>query len=154
MFEPELRNVSSINRLHNMTNKFQGDFKKVLCVCSAGLLRSPTTAWVLSQDPYNYNTRAVGVTGEYALVALDTIQLSWCDEIVVMEEWMTEVIKKKGESVLSFSTKKIYCLNIEDAYGYRNPELVRLIKETYDKVAGLDLLIEETEKLGLYENKT
>jgi predicted protein tyrosine phosphatase len=123
-----------------MPNKFQGDFKKVLCVCSVGLLRSPTTALVLSQDPYNYNTRAVGVTAEFALITLDTIQLSWCDEVVVMEKWMIDEVKKKGQSVLNFNTKRIYCLNIEDVYDYRNPDLVRLIKRNYDKVASLDLL--------------
>lgn len=153
MFEAEIRNQSAINRLHNMTNKFQGEFKKVLCICSAGLLRSPTTAWVLSQDPYNYNTRAVGVTSEYALIPLDFIQLSWCDEVVVMEEWMIEVVKKKGEGVLSFGTKKIHCLNIEDAYGYRHPELVQLIKKAYDKAAGLDLITEESQKTGLYDKE-
>jgi predicted protein tyrosine phosphatase len=32
-----------MNRLGNCKNYHQGKFKRVLCVCSAGLLRSPTT---------------------------------------------------------------------------------------------------------------
>ena len=51
-----------MNRIANSTNPFQKDYKRVLCVCSAGLLRSPTAAYVLSQAPYNYNTRAAGLT--------------------------------------------------------------------------------------------
>lgn len=49
-----------MNRIANASNKFQGSYKRVLCVCSAGLLRSPTAALVLSKDPYNFNTRACG----------------------------------------------------------------------------------------------
>ena len=45
------------NRLSNVNNRFQGNFKRVLYVCSAGLLRSPTLAEILSQAPYNFNTR-------------------------------------------------------------------------------------------------
>ena len=47
--------MSKMNRLANTQNKYQGKYKKVLCVCSAGLLRSPTAALVLSQEPFNFN---------------------------------------------------------------------------------------------------
>jgi len=63
--------MSLRNRIHNSSNPYQGKFKRVLCVCSAGLLRSPTTAFVLSQEPYNYNTRAAGIVDDYALVPVD-----------------------------------------------------------------------------------
>lgn len=33
-------------------NSYQGDYRKVLCVCAGGRLRSPTAAVVLSQAPY------------------------------------------------------------------------------------------------------
>ena len=73
------------NRLGNSKNPYQGDFKKVLCVCSAGLLRSPTAAWVLSNAPFNFNTRAVGANPEYAMVLLDAVNVCWADEVVVMD---------------------------------------------------------------------
>ncbi len=63
----------TFNRLHNMRNPHQGSNKKVLCVCSAGLLRSPTLAWILSNEPFNFNTRAVGTSSEYALIVLDEV---------------------------------------------------------------------------------
>lgn len=125
----------SMNRLANSGNKFQGNYKKVLCVCSAGLLRSPTAAWVLSNEPYNYNTRAVGMNAEYALVALDNVHLSWADEIVVMEPWMGEEVKKKLEQVLQGKQKKVYVLDVPDSFPYRDPELVKFIKESYNKEA-------------------
>lgn len=45
------------NQLANVGNRFQTKTKKVLCVCSAGLLRSPTLANVLNLK-YGFNTRA------------------------------------------------------------------------------------------------
>lgn len=112
------------NRLHNASNPAQGEYKKVLCLCSAGLLRSPTAALVLSQEPYNFNTRACGMVSDFALVVLDEVLLTWADELVCMT--------KDQEKLLKLSTNKpIKCLNIEDNYAYRDPELIKLIKENY-----------------------
>lgn len=111
------------NRLHNIKNQFQGPYKKVLCVCSAGLLRSPTAAVVLSQEPFNFNTRAAGI-GDYALVKVDDVLLEWADEIVCMD--MDQV-----EQLVKMTDKVITCLEIPDKYDYRQPELVALIKERY-----------------------
>lgn len=112
------------NRLSNCKNRFQGDYKKVLCVCSAGLLRSPTAALVLSQEPFNYNTRACGITQEFALIPIDIVLLDWADEVVVMDSNMADIIKSKTD-------KPIINLNIEDIYEYRNPILIDLIKNKY-----------------------
>ncbi len=93
------------NRKRNSGNPYQGEFKRVLCVCSAGLLRSPTAAMVLSQDPFNFNTRAAGIVPNYALIPVDEVLLEWADEIVCMElehKIMLEMLTKK----------KIICLEI------------------------------------------
>ena len=103
------------------------DKKRVLCVCSAGLLRSPTAALVLSQDPYNFNTRAAGLTKEFALVPVDQVLLHWADEIVVMNEQQAEQIRDMLEE-----ETPIVVLNIEDSYRYRDPELIDAIKKAYD----------------------
>lgn len=114
-----------MNRMANSKNEFQGAYKKVLCVCSAGLLRSPTAAVVLSQPPYNYNTRAAGIVNQFALVPVDEVLIHWADEIVCMEMDQADL--------LSATTKKpIICLNIEDSYAYRDEKLVWLIKEKYN----------------------
>lgn len=115
-----------MNRLGNCKNYHQGEFKRVLCVCSAGLLRSPTTAVVLSQEPYNFNTRAAGLVPEFALVNVDQVLLTWADEIVCMTEDQKDKLEEMAPG------KKVICLNIEDSFAYRNPELMKLIKQNYD----------------------
>jgi len=115
----------SMNRIANATNPFQGDFKRVLCCCSAGLLRSPTAAVVLAGPEFNFNTRACGLAQEYALIPLDRALLSWADEFVVMEPWMAEAL---AEHV---GDKPVICLDIPDNFKYRDPELMKMIAERY-----------------------
>lgn len=117
-----------MNRLANCTNRYQGEYKRVLCVCSAGLLRSPTAAFVLSQEPYNFNTRAAGLNPEFALVPVDRVLLEWADEIVVMSAQQAEQIRAMLED-----EKPIVVLRIPDNFRYRDPELIQLIRESYDK---------------------
>jgi predicted protein tyrosine phosphatase len=68
--------MSLMNRLGNAKNEYQTKVKKVLCVCSAGMLRSPTLANVL-HEKFGYNTRAVGYSPHFALVPLDQVHLKW-----------------------------------------------------------------------------
>lgn len=121
----------NLNRLANVHNKYQGTYKKVLCVCSAGLLRSPTAAIVLAAEPFNFNTRAAGHSQEYGLIVVDEVLLEWADEIVVMEKSQQKALKKMTE-------KTVHCLDIPDKYPYRNPELMELIKEKYIEVTSYE----------------
>lgn len=123
--------MSFYNRIANTSNRFQGETKKVLCVCSAGLLRSPTMAVVLSQEPYNYNTRAAGLSKEYALIPVDDVLLHWADEIVCAEAYMCQQIEEMLVT-LSLQHKDIISLDIPDQYEYRNPKLIGRIKEQYN----------------------
>lgn len=119
-----------MNRLSNCRNRWQGDYKRVLCVCSAGVLRAATAAFVLSKEPYNFNTRAVGLTREFALIPIDEVHLDWADEIVVMSHDQAEKVREmQGER----DDTPIIVLNIPDQYAYRDPELIRLIKEAYNE---------------------
>jgi predicted protein tyrosine phosphatase len=117
-----------MNRLGNCHNHYQGDYKKVLCVCSAGLLRSPSTALVLSQEPFNFNTRAAGIVNNFALIPVDQVLLEWADEIVCMDSYQTDVIKK---NLLEYKIrqKPVHNLNVPDSFEYRNPDLLKIIKE-------------------------
>ena len=123
----------NMNRLANNKNRFQGDAKRVLCCCSAGLLRSPTTAVILSQEPYNYNTRAVGVSTEYALIPIDEVLVDWADEIVVMEPWQAEDVRHQFPN--GVKGKEIICLNVPDKYPRMDEELVAFIKKAYGDAA-------------------
>lgn len=118
--------MSLFNRIANSGNQFQGKYKRVLAVCSAGLLRSPTTALVLSQEPYNFNTRAAGLVPDFALIPVDPVLLGWADEIVCMTKEQEEELKKKAPN------KTVICLNIPDNFEYRSPELMAMIKTNYD----------------------
>ena len=110
------------------SNSYQGDYKRVLIVCSAGILRSATAAHVLCQKPFNLNTRTVG-TAPYALIPLTEDLIQWADEIVCMEsEHKVHVLNRMMDMDLY---KPIIVLDIEDNYEYRNPTLVKLIKERY-----------------------
>ena len=118
-----------MNRLANCRNPYQGEYKKVLAVCSAGLLRSPTIAWVLSQPPYEYNARAAGVSEEYALIPVDDVLLNWADEVVCADQDHADVLKERYDH-----DDKIVVLGIPDTFPYRHPVLVQMIKELYGGV--------------------
>lgn len=109
-----------MNREYNAKNPFQGKFKRVLCVCSAGLLRSPTLAWVLSNEPYNYNTRAVGMDVGHALIPVESVLLEWADEIFVMDEYQEFAVKQ-------MTGKPITNLRIGDNFEYRDKGLIEII---------------------------
>ena len=109
-------------------NPAQGSAKRVLCICLGGVLRSPTAAVVLSQPPYNFNTRAVGVDPIVALIPVSEVLIHWAQEIVVMESWQATVLKK----CFDLKGKRVVCLNIPDRFKYRDPVLMKLIRERYD----------------------
>lgn len=133
-----------MNRLGNCKNPFQGSYKKVLCVCSAGLLRSPTAALVLSQEPFNFNTRAAGISNEYALILVDQVLISWADEIVVM----TKEQRHKIEVLLHKMgiPKSVVCLDIPDNFAYRDAELQKLIAGNYQAAVGAAVEVRPKEK--------
>lgn len=129
------------NRLANVTNPYQGQYRKVLCLCSAGLLRSPTAALVLSQDPFNYNTRAAGVSHEYALVPVDEALIAWADEIVCVEPAVRdELMRRFKDSMVGHKLKvmaderQLKVLNVPDQFSYRDPELMNIIFTQYNEV--------------------
>lgn len=111
------------------SNMYQGDYKRVLTVCSANMLRSPTIAHVLSAEPYNFNTRSAGTEG-FALIPVTGELLFWADEIVCADTEHALWIRNKMMDLNL--DKPIIDLQIEDIYEYRNPKLVELIKERYE----------------------
>lgn len=117
---------SSRNQCGNAHNPYQGKVKKVLCVCSAGLLRSPTTAKYL-QAKYGYNVRACGIAEEYALIPISTALIYWSDEIVFAEQEHYDQVK----SHLKNYEGRIVVLNIPDMYEYDSPEIHKFIEQTY-----------------------
>jgi predicted protein tyrosine phosphatase len=125
--------MSYYNRLANATNPYQGNMRRVLCVCSAGLLRSPTIAWILSNPPFNFNTRAAGISKEYALIPVDDALLVWADDIICVEERISEQVRNELEDI---AVKPVYTIETPDRYMTRSPELIEYLtpklKELYN----------------------
>jgi len=113
------------------SNSYQGDYKRVLTVCSANMLRSPTMAHVLSAEPYNFNTRSAG-TSDFALIPVTDDLLMWADEIVCADSEHTTVINKMLQKL--DIDKPLINLRIPDVYEYRNEGLIDLIKLRYDDI--------------------
>lgn len=119
-------------------NAYQGKYKKVLTVCSAGCLRSPTAAHILSSEPWNFNTRCAGTSKEYAIVAVDEALVAWADVILCMEEehqfYVNKIQHKLAEEsseMFEYTYKQVINLNIEDNYSYRHPELVKIMQDKF-----------------------
>ena len=113
------------------SNSYQGDYKRVLTVCSANMLRSPTIALVLSMPPYDYNTRSAG-THSFALIPVTEELLFWADEIVCAD---TEHALTIRDRLMELNLDKpVVNLRIPDNYEYRNPELIMMIRRRYDEI--------------------
>ena len=108
------------NALWNCKNPYQGRDKRVLCVCSAGLLRSPTIAKVLVMN--GYNTRSCGCR-DYALIQIDNVLIEWADIIVFANKKHKDII----DQTQYLNGKKIYILDIPNNYDYDEPDLVKII---------------------------
>jgi len=128
--------IGTMNQLANSKNAFQGTAKKVLTVCSAGLLRSPTTAKVLGEK-YGYNTRAAGIVQEYALIPVTEALIYWADEIVFMNgENLHEYKRIWKDSKLAMKMIEdddFQVLNIPDNLGWGDEQLIKLILDAYDE---------------------
>lgn len=116
---------SKFNQIANSDNKFQGNDERVLCLCSAGLLRSATIAEILVKTG-KYNVRNAGCSQEYALIPLSTALLHWADTIIVVEEWEMFVKSALREEGLA---KTVCVLDIPDEYTRNDPKLIELINK-------------------------
>ena len=115
------------NRKHNATNPYQGKARRVLCVCSAGLLRSPTMANLLRSE-FGYNTRAVGSDPSFALIPIDEVLVHWAEEIIFVEKENYHQCLANG---LSFEDKEVRVLALPDCYGYGDAALEAHIIDQY-----------------------
>ena len=130
------------NQLGVLFNAYQGKHKKVLTVCSAGCLRSPTAAHILSSEPWNYNTRCAGTSAEYAIVPITEALIVWADVIVCMDEiqqlHINTMQNKLSEEYEAFEYKQVINLDIPDNFDYRNPKLVEIMTEKFKELFPLE----------------
>ena len=112
-------------------NPYQGNAQKILCVCSAGLLRSPTLAEYL-RDAYGFNVRSAGITPEYALVLVDEVLMEWADDVVCVHPKISKAVISKFPQYES----KVKTLNIKDEYPFRSALLVDEISRQTKEIFG------------------
>jgi predicted protein tyrosine phosphatase len=91
-------------------------------------------AFVLSQEPYNYDTRSCGTDSFHALIPLSSDLLWWAEEIVCADKEHVERIKEALSKSGANSNTPIHCLNIPDNYYAYDPKLIELIRERYERV--------------------
>ncbi len=119
------RNVKSI-----INTPYQSDHLKVVCVCSGGVLRSPTMAKILTMPPFNFNTRSCG-TEDYALVIISQSLVYWADIIVCAETYHRSVVESVMDNAYEVGEVRppIFTMNIPDEYDYCDPVLVDIATE-------------------------
>jgi len=113
------------------SNPYQGSDKKLLFVCSAGILRSATAANLYAKK--GFNTRSCG-THDYALIPLSANLIAWADEIIFVnkENYLVASETFKGSPVDAMLLSKAKTLNIPDNYDYNHPELIKHLEEQYE----------------------
>lgn len=111
-------------------NPYQGNDKKVLFVCSMGILRSATAARIYSSK---YNTRSAGTYDE-ALIPLTVMLVEWAEEIVFVNKANYDAACHKFKKLEEIHSKVMrgIVLNIPDAYPHMAPEIIDALKEQYD----------------------
>jgi len=108
-------------------NPYQGPDKRVLFVCSAGILRSATGARMYASK---HNTRSAG-SEDYALIPVTHELLLWADEVVFVNP--ENYIRTCNNFDLEAFKCKVVTLNIPDQYEHMHPELVKAFEEQYEQ---------------------
>lgn len=109
-------------------NPYQGDDKKILFVCSMGILRSATAARLYARI---YNTRAAGALDE-ALIQISPILCMWADEIVFVNRNAYEDTMQIPDMPTLVHDFKI--LDIPDMYPHMDPQLIKAFEEQYERI--------------------
>ena len=109
-------------------NIYQGQARRVLFVCSAGLLRSATAANYFGSK--GWNTRACG-SEDYALIPVSVNLLVWAHRIYFMGKRNLESVKEKfkDNDLALVQLRKSEVLNIPDSFEYNNKDLIKLLDE-------------------------
>ena len=119
------------------TNPHQGLSRKVLFVCSAGMLRSPTAMALASAK--GMNARACG-THYKALVPLSVNLIHWANQIVFMDSEVEQQALDKFKDIDEVYSKSI-CWHIPDDFDYYDQRLVDIIKPKLDELAKIGVYV-------------
>jgi predicted protein tyrosine phosphatase len=98
---------------------------KLLFICSANALRSPTAEAVFSTyEGVEAASAGINMDAETS-VSADLVE--WADVVVAMEQHHAKFVQERFGYLLR--RKRVAVLGIPDRYDYMDPELVRILKE-------------------------
>lgn len=109
-------------------NPFQGSDKKVLFVCSMGILRSATAARMYAKK---YNTRSVGTYPD-ALIQITPLLISWADEVVFVNEDAFQDAIGYEHIAEALEGVPIKILDIPDTFEHMHPALRDEFEQQYE----------------------
>ncbi len=98
--------------------------QRLLFICSANRLRSPTAEQVFSQYP-DVEATSAGLSHD-AVDPLTPEHLEDIDLIFVMEKAHRNKLSRHFKAHIK--TARVICLNIPDDFEFMQPELIRLLK--------------------------
>lgn len=135
-------------------NEAQGRYLRVLFVCSAGLLRSPTAAKIAGE--FNINARAAGSLPYLALIPVSANLVVWAEKLVFMNrenfEQTLEIFKDEPDFVEAVNNKSVVW-NIEDYYDYNDKMLQSVLRDNIREEL-LPVNYETRIERDLYQGKT
>jgi predicted protein tyrosine phosphatase len=102
---------------------------RLLFVCSANALRSPTAEAVFSQ--YHGVEATSAGTNHDAENPVSGDLIEWADLIFAMERSHRKIIQQRFASVIG--SKKILVLGIPDKYQFMDPGLVNILKSKVNR---------------------
>lgn len=118
-------------------NPYQGCARRVLFVCSVGMLRSPAAADLCARE-FGWNTRSCGTDLMAALIPLSVNLIAWADDIVFMnqENFLEAKILFAHVEEISEMLEKSSTIHISDQFDRDDTRLLCQIRE---KVSALDI---------------
>lgn len=131
MIETNLSNKIRLCKDGPVNNPYQGKDKKVLFVCSMGILRSATGARLYANK---YNTRSAGSYAD-ALIPVTGVLLSWADEVVFVNvSNYTDIMDNLESDEREELSRKSIVLSIPDCYEHMHPKLQAAFHEQYEPI--------------------
>ena len=97
----------------------------MLFVCRYNQMRSPTAERIFGRDP-GLDVRSAG-TNPDARVQVNELMLDWADVVFVMDDQQRTALSRAVPHHAAVG--RLVTLNIEDDYGFLDPELVTLLME-------------------------
>lgn len=104
-------------------NPYQGNDKRLLFVCSAGLLRSATAANLFAKK--GFNTRSCG-SARYALIPFSENLKEWAHKIIFVNPYNRIEVDMRGFDLMG---KNVQILHIPDDFEYNDPTLIQMLEE-------------------------